>query len=113
MCKAVMGTKQKAQLRRMVDFKFTRHPSLNLPEERLTAIEKQLGEHTRELFSIPVQRSLKRKNEQKIIRLRLSEQSHTADTISAAHTDGYKIPVKITTYVPKTTTYREPIEIGS
>lgn len=38
-CKEVMGAKQKAQLRRMVDFKFTRHPSLNLPEERLTAIE--------------------------------------------------------------------------
>ena len=34
-CKEVMGAKQKAQLRRMVDFKFTRHPSLNLPEERL------------------------------------------------------------------------------
>jgi hypothetical protein len=26
-------------------------------------IEKQLGEHTRELLSIPVQRSTKRKNE--------------------------------------------------
>ena len=39
-----MGAKQKAQLRRMVDFKFTRHPSLNLPEQRLTAIEKQLVE---------------------------------------------------------------------
>ena len=62
-CKEVMGAKQKAQLRRMVDFKFTRHPSLNLPEERLTAIEKQLGERTRELLSIPVQRSAKRKSE--------------------------------------------------
>ena len=30
---------------------------------RLTAIEKQLGERTRELLSIPVQRSTKRKNE--------------------------------------------------
>lgn len=58
-----MGAKQKAQLRRMVDFKFTRHPSLNLPEQRLTAIEKQLVERTRELLSIPVQRSAKRKNE--------------------------------------------------
>ena len=62
-CKEVMGAKQKAQLRRMVDFKFTRHPSLNLPEQRLTAIEKQLVERTRELLSIPVQRSAKRKNE--------------------------------------------------
>ena len=56
-CKEVMGPKQKAQLRRMVDFKFTRHPSLNLPEERLVAIEKQLGERTRELLSFPIQRS--------------------------------------------------------
>ena len=61
--KEVMGTKQKAQLQRMVDFKFTRHLPLNLPEERLTAIEKQLVERTRELLSIPVQRSTKRKNE--------------------------------------------------
>ena len=57
-----MGAKQNAQLRRMVDFKFTRHPSLNLPEERLTGIEKQLGERTRELLSIPVQRSATHKN---------------------------------------------------
>lgn len=41
----------------MVDFKFTRHPSLNLPEERLSAIERQLGERTRELLSLPTQRS--------------------------------------------------------
>lgn len=60
-----MGAKQKAQLQRMVDFKFTRHPSLNLPEQRLTAIEKQLGERTRELLSIPVQRSAKRKMSRK------------------------------------------------
>ena len=58
-----MGAKQKAQLRRMVDFNFTLNPSLNLQEHRLTAIEKQLGERTRELLSIPVQRSAKRKNE--------------------------------------------------
>ena len=38
-------------------------PSLNLPEQRLTAIEKQLVERTRELLSVPVQRSTKRKNE--------------------------------------------------
>ncbi len=56
-CKEVMGPKQKAQLRRMVDFEFTRHPSLNLPEERLVAIEKQLSERTRELLSFPIQRS--------------------------------------------------------
>ena len=33
--------------------------------------------------------------------------------LSAAHTDRYEIPVKNTTYVPKTTTYRESVEISS
>lgn len=63
-CKEVMGAKQKAQLRRLIGFRFKRHPSINLPEERLTAIEKQIGERTRELLSIPVQRSTKHKTEQ-------------------------------------------------
>ena len=53
-CREVMGTKQKAQLRKMIDFTFVRHPSLNLPEERLTAIEKQIARRTRELLAIPV-----------------------------------------------------------
>lgn len=55
-CKEVMGPVQKAQLQQMLDFKFTRHPSFNLPEERLTAIEKQLNARTEELLSIPIQR---------------------------------------------------------
>ena len=97
----------------MVDFKFTRHPSLNLPEQRLTAIEKQLGERTRELLSIPVQRSAKRKMSRKDDPSAVWEHPHTARYLSAAHTDRYEIPVKITTYVPKTTTYRESVEIGS
>ena len=33
--------------------------------------------------------------------------------LSATHTDRYEIPVEITTYVLKTTTYRESVEIGS
>ena len=49
-----MGPKQKAQLRKMIDFTFVRHPSLNLPEERLIAIEKQIAQRTRELLAIPV-----------------------------------------------------------
>lgn len=60
-CREVMGAKQKAQLRKMVGFRFTRHPSLNLPEERLTAIEKQIGERTRELLSIPSRKRINRK----------------------------------------------------
>ena len=62
-CKEVMGSKQKAQLRRLIDFRFKRHPSLNLPEERLTAIEKQIGERVRELLSIPSRRKAKQKDE--------------------------------------------------
>ena len=58
-CKEVMGSRQKAQLRRLLHFTFTRHPSINWPEERLTAIEKQLTARVRELMSIPVSRSRK------------------------------------------------------
>ena len=36
----VIGKTQIAQLRRMIGFTFTRHPSINLPEEHLLAIEK-------------------------------------------------------------------------
>lgn len=58
-CKEVMGSRQKAQLRRLLDFTFTRHPSINWPEERLTAVEKQLAARVRELMSIPISRSRK------------------------------------------------------
>lgn len=52
-CREVMGTKQRNQLRKIVDFKFTRHSSLNLPEERLTAIENYINVRARELLSLP------------------------------------------------------------
>ena len=52
-CKAVMGSKQKSQLRKLLSFTFTRHTSINLPEERLTAIEAQIHTRARELMSIP------------------------------------------------------------
>lgn len=53
-CAAVMGTKQKEQLRRMIGFKFTRHPKLNLPEEHLVAVERVLENRVKELLEIPV-----------------------------------------------------------
>ena len=62
-CKEVMGAKQKSQLRRLIGFKFKRHPSLNLPEERLEAIEKQVGKRVRELLSLPSLRKAKRSDE--------------------------------------------------
>lgn len=53
-CKAVMSSKQKSQLRRLLNFTFTRHPSINLPEKRLTAIEKHVAQRAKELMSIPI-----------------------------------------------------------
>lgn len=52
-CKEVLGKKQAAQLRKLLGFKFQRHPSINLPEERLQAIEKQVEVRARELLSLP------------------------------------------------------------
>ena len=60
-----MGTKQKEQLRRMIGFKFTRHPKLNLPEEHLVAVERVLENRVRELLEIPV-RSRKAPDKDKV-----------------------------------------------
>ena len=46
-CRAIKVGKQKNQLRKLVNFTFTRHPSINLSEERLQAtkyhIQKSSG----------------------------------------------------------------------
>lgn len=52
-CAEVMGPAQRAQLRRMIGFRFRRHPSLNLPEKHLALLEQVLEERTRELLAIP------------------------------------------------------------
>ena len=52
-CSEVMGAKQKNQLRKLIGFRFTRHPSMNLPEERLTAIENHLQSRIRKLLALP------------------------------------------------------------
>ncbi len=52
-CAEVMGTKQKNQLRKLIDFRFTRHPSINLPDERLIAIEKHIQSRVRKLLALP------------------------------------------------------------
>lgn len=62
-CKEVMGTKQKVQLRRLIGFKFKRHPSINLPEERLKAIENHINDRVRELLAIPINKSVKKKDD--------------------------------------------------
>lgn len=58
-CKEVIGKKQATQLRRLLGFKFQRHPSINLPEERLQAIEKHVEVRARELLSLPRTRTTK------------------------------------------------------
>ena len=52
-CQEVMGARQRSQLRRLIGFSFTRHPSINLPEDHLKAIEEQLDWRVRELLSLP------------------------------------------------------------
>ena len=52
-CKEIMGDRQRRNLRKLIDFRFERHQSLNLPEERLTAIENQIQVRTRELLALP------------------------------------------------------------
>lgn len=52
-CREVMGTKQRNQLRRLIGFRFQRHPSINLPEKHLQAIEKQIDLRVKELLSLP------------------------------------------------------------
>lgn len=61
-CELVMGAKQKEQLRRMIGFKFERHSTYNLPEDRLTAIEKQIQFRTQELLKIPIRKKNKDKS---------------------------------------------------
>ena len=45
--------KQKEQLRRMIGFRFKRHPSLNFSEEHLQVLEKVLEGRVRQLLAIP------------------------------------------------------------
>ena len=52
-CREVMGTRQRNQLRQLIGFQFTRHPSINLPEDRLQAMEQQIDVRVRELLSLP------------------------------------------------------------
>lgn len=52
-CREVMGSRQRDQLRRLTNFSFRRHPSINLPEKRLNAIEEQVNRRVRELLSLP------------------------------------------------------------
>ena len=52
-CREIMGDRQRRKLRKLMDFAFMRHPTLNLPEERLAAIEKQIRLRAGELLALP------------------------------------------------------------
>ena len=52
-CKEVMGAEQRAQLKKLIGFTFTRHKSYNLPEKRIKAIEKQINLRVRQLLALP------------------------------------------------------------
>lgn len=51
-CSEVMGKIQMQQLKKLISFKFKRHPQLNLPEERLNAIENHIQKRARQLMTL-------------------------------------------------------------
>ena len=51
-CREVMGPVQARQLRGLIGFAFRRHPKLNLPEDRLTAIERHVQRRVRQLLDL-------------------------------------------------------------
>lgn len=51
-CREVTGRKQVQQLRKLIGFKFQRHPTLNLPEDWLCAMEDHLQSRVRELLEL-------------------------------------------------------------
>lgn len=56
-CQEVMGPVQMGQLRKLIGFTFQRHPRLNLPDDRLRAIERHLQKRVRQLLELtPVRR---------------------------------------------------------
>ena len=64
-CREVMGPVQARQLRGLIGFTFQRHPRLNLPEERLTAIERHVQKRVRQLLELaPIREKPKKRSEQ-------------------------------------------------
>jgi hypothetical protein len=48
-CEAYITARQIEKLRKILEFSFTRHPKLNLPEEHIVAIEKHLRKRASQL----------------------------------------------------------------
>ena len=51
-CQLFMTSRQVSQLRKMLNFSFTRHPKINLPEGHLSAIEKHLRARASKLIGL-------------------------------------------------------------
>jgi Predicted transcriptional regulators len=51
-CETVKGKAQTQQLRKLIGFSFERHPKLNLPDERLEAIENHLQKRVRDILAL-------------------------------------------------------------
>jgi len=51
-CQSFMTSRQTEKLRKILTFKFTRHPKLNLPEGHLSAIEKHLRKRASQLINL-------------------------------------------------------------
>ena len=51
-CREVMGPVQTRQLGGLIGFTFRRHPTLNLPEDRLTEIERHVQRRVRQLLEL-------------------------------------------------------------
>lgn len=63
-CRAVIGPVQKAQLRRMIGFKFHRYPAGTVTEVHLDYLEKLLEDRVQELLNIPNRKHQKGNKEQ-------------------------------------------------
>lgn len=61
-CAEVMGKTQTAQLRRLIDFKFKRHSSINLPDWRINALEEHIQKRVVQLLDISREKK-RQKNE--------------------------------------------------
>ena len=57
-CREVMGPVQMRQLRKLIGFTFQRHPRLNLPDDRLRAIERHLQKRVRQLLELTPERRI-------------------------------------------------------
>ncbi|MCL2671590.1 MAG: XRE family transcriptional regulator [Clostridiales bacterium] len=51
-CASAIGKLQVEQLRHLIGFTFKRHPSINWPEERITAIERHIQKRVRQLLEL-------------------------------------------------------------